>query len=114
MSFASISHVFDGAGLGGPEKFAAMRKAWGITVENGAQDTLLAFVARESGLTEEILLQRLSSILDWPFIDLPHLSIPPEARQRISTKVAFQRCRAPRRTAARAGSRFRIRAARPS
>jgi type II secretion system protein E len=90
MPFASISTVFASAGFAGPEQFAALRKAWRITTENGSQDSLLAFLARESGLTEEILLQRLSASLGWPFVDLPHLTIPPEARQRISTKVAFQ------------------------
>jgi hypothetical protein len=90
MPFASISNVFASAELASPERFSAMRKAWRVTVENGAQESLLAFVARESGLTEEILLQRLSAILGWPFIDLPRLNIPAEARQRISTKVAFQ------------------------
>jgi type II secretion system protein E len=90
MPFASISNVFASAELASPERFSALRKAWRVTVENGAQESLLAFVARESGLTEEILLQRLSTILGWPFIDLPRLNIPAEARQRISTKVAFQ------------------------
>jgi type II secretion system protein E len=90
MPFASISTVFASAGLASPERFAALQKAWRITVENGSQDGLLTFVARENGLTEEALLQRLSTILGWPFVDLPHLSVPPEARQRISTKVAFQ------------------------
>src|SRR5439155_12034444 len=27
---------------------------------------------------------------NWPFLDLPKVTIPPEARNRISTKVAFQ------------------------
>ncbi|MCL4180360.1 MAG: Flp pilus assembly complex ATPase component TadA [Verrucomicrobia bacterium] len=90
MPFASISTVFASAGLASPERFVALQKAWRITVENGSQDGLLTFVARENGLTEETLLQRLSTILGWPFVDLPHLSVPPEARQRISTKVAFQ------------------------
>jgi type II secretion system protein E len=90
MPFASISSIFAKAGLANPDQFASFQKAWRITVENGSQDGLLSFVARESGLTEEILLQRLGAILGWPFVDLPHLSIPPEARQKISTKVAFQ------------------------
>ena len=77
MPFASISTVFASAGLASPERFAALQKAWRITVENGSQDGLLTFVARENGLTEEALLQRLSTILGWPFVDLPHLSVPP-------------------------------------
>jgi len=90
MPFASISTVFVNAGLASPEQFGAFCKAWRIAVENGTQDSLLAFVARECGLTEELLLQRLSASLGWPFIDLPQLTVPVEARQRISTKVAFQ------------------------
>jgi hypothetical protein len=59
-------------------------------VENGAQDRLLAFVARECGLTEEILLQRLSAILGWPFVDLPHLSMPPRPARASQPRSRFQ------------------------
>jgi type II secretion system protein E len=90
MPFASISTVFANAGLANPDQFTALQNAWRVTVENGSQDGLLPFMARECGLTEEVILQRLSAILGWPFVDLPHLSVPTEARQKISTKVAFQ------------------------
>jgi type II secretion system protein E len=90
MPFASISSIFARAGLANPDQFESLQKAWRVTVENGSQDGLLSFIARESGLAEDALLQRLGTILGWPFLDLPHLSIPPEARQKISTKVAFQ------------------------
>jgi len=41
-------------------------------------------------LTEEGFLQRLAQALNWPYLDLPKVTVPAEARNRISTKVAFQ------------------------
>jgi hypothetical protein len=90
MPLTSITSVFERAGVATPDEFATSRKAWGVAVENGSADTWLAFLARERGLTEEILLQRLSQTLNWPFLDLARLGVPAEAQQKISTKVAFQ------------------------
>jgi len=61
-----------------------------VATENGSQETLLGFIAREKGMSDESFLQQLAKTLGNPFIDLGHLSIPPEARERICTKVAFQ------------------------
>ena len=41
-------------------------------------------------MTEEAFLQALAKALDWPFIDLTKTDVSPEARKKISTKVAFQ------------------------
>jgi type II secretion system protein E len=90
MPLTSITSVFERAGVATPDEFATSRKAWGVAVENGSVDTWLAFLARERGLTEEILLQRLSQTLNWPYLDLGRLGVPAEAQQKISTKVAFQ------------------------
>src|SRR5439155_26761854 len=53
-------------------------------------ETLLGFICREQGLTEELFLQKLAQALNWPYLDLPKLNVPAESRNRISTKVAFQ------------------------
>ncbi|HEV2392479.1 MAG TPA: ATPase, T2SS/T4P/T4SS family [Verrucomicrobiae bacterium] len=77
-------------GLATPEKFDEWTKAWKVAVESGSQETLLGFICRESGLAEDVFLQKLAQALNWPFLDLPKLKVPAEARNRISTKVAFQ------------------------
>jgi type II secretion system protein E len=90
MPFTSIRNVFAAAAVATPGQFAEWTKAWRVATENGAQEPLLSFFARERGLTDELFLQQLAQALGWPFLDLPRLTIEPEARQRISTKVAFQ------------------------
>jgi type II secretion system protein E len=50
----------------------------------------MSFIARERGVGEDIFVQKLATTLDWPYVDLPKLNIPPEARNKISTKIAFQ------------------------
>jgi type II secretion system protein E len=61
-----------------------------VAVEGGSQETLLGFVAREKGSSEEAFLQELAKALDWPYVDLTKTEVPLEARKRISTKIAFQ------------------------
>ena len=90
MGFESIKSVFARAELATPDQFDQWRKAWDIAVANGSPDTMLAFFSRERGLSEDQLLQKLAHALQWPYLDLPHLTVPPETRQKISTKVAFQ------------------------
>jgi type II secretion system protein E len=65
-------------------------KAWRIATDSGSQESLLGFICRERGLAEETFLQQLAQALNWPYLDLPKLTVPAEARNRISTKVAFQ------------------------
>ena len=73
-----------------PDQVEAWSKAWRIAAENGGQESLIEFIARECGRSEDTFLQDLAKRLNWPFLDLRSLSIPTEARNRISTKVAFQ------------------------
>src|SRR5262249_22746444 len=47
-------------------------------------------ICRERGIAEDLFLQQLGTALGWPYLDLPKLTVPPEARQKIPTKVAFQ------------------------
>lgn len=90
MAFRSIKSVLADAALATPDQFEEWRKAWRIASENGSQEGLLAFFCREAGMSQDIFLQKLAQALGWPFVELKKLDVPPEARSRISTKVAFQ------------------------
>src|SRR5262245_2952708 len=90
MPFVSIKDVFTRSELASPAQFDEWRKAWQVSAQNGSTESLLGFFSRERGLSEEQFLQRLAEALDYPFLNLPKLSVPTEVRQRISTKVAFQ------------------------
>ena len=41
-------------------------------------------------MAEDVFIQRLATALGWPYLDLPKLVVPTEARNKISTKIAFQ------------------------
>ncbi len=90
MPLISIKHLLAQHALATPEQFDAWKKAWQVAVEGGSQDTLLGFIARERGTSEDVFLQQLGTALGWPFVELKKLDVSPEARQKISTKVAFQ------------------------
>ena len=90
MAFISLKNIFAQTALASPEQVESWSKAWRVAAENGSQDTLLDFLYRESGTSEEVFLQQLAKVLDWPYLQLRAVQIPTEARNRISTKVAFQ------------------------
>jgi len=90
MPFVSLREFLSQAGLAAPTEFDELSKMWRVAVESGSQETLLSFIARERGVAEDVFLQQLAKALGWPFVELPKLSIGPEARKRITTKVAFQ------------------------
>jgi type II secretion system protein E len=90
MPLISIKHLLAQHALATAEQFDTWKKAWIVAVEGGSQDTLLGFIAREKGVSEEAFLQQLATALGWPFIDLKKVEVPAAALQRISTKVAFQ------------------------
>jgi len=90
MAFISLKEFLSRMGLAATEQFDQWNKAWRVAIESGSQETLLGFICRERGLTEEVFLQKLAQALNWPYLDLPKLKVPAEARNRISTKVAFQ------------------------
>jgi type II secretion system protein E len=90
MAFVSLRDFLSRMGLANREQFDEWNKAWKVAVESGSQESLLAFICRERGLAEDVFLQKLAEALKWPFLDLPKLKVPAEARNRISTKVAFQ------------------------
>src|SRR5215468_5877695 len=90
MAFESLKQFLDRMRFVTPEQFDELGKAWRVAVESGSQESLLAFICRERGLAEDVFLQKLAQALNWPYLDLPKLGVPGEARNRISTKVAFQ------------------------
>ncbi len=90
MAFISLKEFLSRMGLATAQQFDEWNKAWKVAVGNGSQETLLGFICREQGLAEDAFLQRLAQALNWPYLDLPKLKPPTEARNRISTKVAFQ------------------------
>src|ERR1051326_4169076 len=90
MAFVSLKDFLSRLELGTAEQFADWSKAWRLAAQNGSQESLLSFICREKGVSEEQFLQRLAQSLNWPYLDLPKVNIPQEARNRISTKVAFQ------------------------
>jgi type II secretion system protein E len=90
MAFVSIKNLLAQNALATPAEFDDYSKAWRVAVESGSQETLLAFICREKGVSEDAFLQKIAQVLNWEFLDLPRTEIQVEARQKISTKVAFQ------------------------
>src|SRR5512137_646978 len=90
MSFSSVKNLFATVVGATPAEVADLRKTWQVAAENGSQESLLAFICRERGVAEDVFLQRLAAALNWPYLELAKLTVQPEARNRISTKVAFQ------------------------
>ena len=90
MAYLSLRNVFAEAAKSTPQQVEDWQKRWRLATAGGSQDTLIEFVCRESGVSEEVFLQQLAAVLKWPFIDLKKATVPTEARNKISTKVAFQ------------------------
>ncbi len=90
MAFVSIKNLLAQNALATPEQFDEWNKAWRVAIENGSQEPLISFICREKGVPEEAFLQTLAKTLGWPFIELKKHEVAPEARAKISTKVAFQ------------------------
>ncbi len=90
MALVSIKNLLAENDLATPAQFDDCSKAWRVAVESGSQDSLLSFIARERGIAEETFLQQLAKALGWSYLDLAKMDPQPEARNKISTKVAFQ------------------------
>src|SRR5437016_4121861 len=90
MPFISVKDIFAQGGLASHDQFDEWSQAWRVAAESGSQERILAFFSRERGLSEEVFLRQLAHAFGWPFVDLPQLPVSPEARLKISTKVAFQ------------------------
>jgi general secretion pathway protein E len=90
MAFSSVKNLVASVAEASPVQFDDWQKTWRTAVDGGSTEPLLSFIARERGVAEDVFAQRLAKSLGWPFLDLPKLSVPNEARNKISTKVAFQ------------------------
>ena len=90
MAFVSLKDFLARTGLGSDSQIEEWTKAWRIATESGSQEPLLAFICRERGLAEDVFLQSLAKELGWPYLDLAKATVPNEARNKISTKIAFQ------------------------
>ncbi|HWD92325.1 MAG TPA: GspE/PulE family protein [Verrucomicrobiae bacterium] len=90
MAFVSLKDFFNRMGLVSPEQFGELSKAWRVAADNGSQETLLGFICRERGIAEDVFLQKLAQALNWPFLEMAKVEVPAPARNKISTKVAFQ------------------------
>jgi type II secretion system protein E len=90
MAFGSIKNVVASAAGASPTQFDDWRKSWRAATAGGSAEPLLTFIARESGLAEDVFMQKLAGSLGWPYIELGKTTVPTEARSKISTKVAFQ------------------------
>jgi len=97
MPFVTLRDFLSQAGLATPTEFDELSKAWRVAVDSGSQETLLSFIARERGVAEDVFLQQLARALGWSFVDLPRLSVGPEVRGKLATKVAFQHAAFPTR-----------------
>ncbi len=90
MAYTSLQSVLDRAGLASATQLRDWGQAWRNAAENGSAETQLGFFARESGLGDEVFLQKLAGTLNWPFLHLGQVTIDSEVRKKVSTKVAFQ------------------------
>jgi type II secretion system protein E len=90
MAFVTLKEFLSRMGLVTADQFDEWNKAWKIAVTGGSQESLLGFICRERGLAEDVFLQKLAQALNWPYLDVAKLKVPTEARNRVSTKVAFQ------------------------
>jgi len=90
MAFSPVKNLIASVAESAPAQFDDWSKTWRTAVEGGSTEPLLTFVARERGVAEDVFIQRLATALNWPYLDLPKLAIATEARNKLSTKIAFQ------------------------
>jgi len=90
MAFSSVKNLVASVAEATPGQFDAWHKAWRAAAESGSADSLLGFIARERGVAEDVFTQNLAKSLGWGYLDLPKLIVPTEARNKTSTKIAFQ------------------------
>ena len=93
MAYLPLQSILERAGLATAAQLRDWSVAWHKLAESagsGVTESQLSFFARESGQTEEQFLQKLAATLNWPFVELPKLTIEPEVRKKVSTKTAFQ------------------------
>ncbi len=90
MALRSVKEVLAAAGIAAVPEFEERCRLWRTSRDNGNPESLLAFLGREAGYSEDNALQKLAPIIGWPYVDLPRNLPSPEAQKHVSTKVAFQ------------------------
>jgi type II secretion system protein E len=90
MGLTSVNELLAQALQATPKQIGEWIKAWKVAVESGSTESLFAFCCRERAMPEDSFLQALAKLLNWTYLDLQKLTIPAEARNKVSTKVAFQ------------------------
>jgi type II secretion system protein E len=90
MAFQNVKKLLGDALQVSQAQVEALQSAWRSTSEGGGGEPLLTFLCREQGIAEDVFLQTLSKTLGYPFLELSKVDVPTEARNKISTKVAFQ------------------------
>ncbi|HZF01406.1 MAG TPA: ATPase, T2SS/T4P/T4SS family [Methylomirabilota bacterium] len=90
MAFSSAKNLVASVADASPQQFDDWRATWRTVVAGGSNEPLLTFIARERGLAEDVFIQKLAAAIGWPYLDLHKHSVSIEARNKISTKVAFQ------------------------
>ncbi len=90
MAFTTAKNLVATVAGAPPAQFDDWRKSWRTTVNAGSTESLLTFIARERGVAEDVFLQKLAAAIGWPFLDLHKHVVSAEARNKISTKIAFQ------------------------
>ena len=90
MAIRSVKEILAAAGIVSAGEFEGRKASWRASRDNGNLETLLAFLGREAGFSEELTLQKLATEIGWAFVDLSRTPPTPEAQKKISTKVAFQ------------------------
>jgi len=90
MAFSPVRNLVATVADASPAQFDDWRKSWRAAVDAGSAEPLLTFVARERGVAEDVFTQRLATALGWPYLEFAKLTVDTEARNKISTKIAFQ------------------------
>ena len=90
MLLTSIKQILAEADLASSGQFSEWTKDWRVATENGSEEPLLGFFAREKGVTEEVFLERLAKAMKLRFVEPSELTPSSEARKKVTTKVAFQ------------------------
>ncbi len=90
MALPSLNLIFQQAALAKEDQLTNWLKEWRVSVDNGSEENLMTFLAREMGVSDEVFTEKLAGALDWPVVNLRDRDIPVSAMERVSTKVAFQ------------------------
>ena len=74
MLLTSIKQILAEADLASSGQFSEWTKDWRVATENGSEEPLLGFFAREKGVTEEVFLERLAKAMKLRFVEPSELT----------------------------------------